>query len=72
MKYKCLYLKLKLVIIARLESLLCQPGFLNPLLHESNYNCDYTDNSDDGDNDRALDQLNTFMFYGITGINRIL
>ena len=47
-------------------------GILNPLLDDSNYNCDYADNYDDGDNDRALDQLNTFMFYGITGINRIL
>ena len=55
-----------------LESLLYQPGFLNPLLDDSNYNCDYADNYDDGDNYRALDQLNTFMFYGITGTNRIL
>ena len=55
-----------------LESLLYQPGFLNPFLDDSNYNCDYADNYDDGDNDRAHDQLNTFMFYGITGINRIL
>ena len=55
-----------------LESLLYQPGFLNPLLDDSNYNCDYADNYDDGDNYRALDQLNTFMFHGITGINRIL
>ena len=70
MKYKCLYLTLKLVIIAWNHSY--QPGFLNPLLDDSNYNCDYADNYDDGDNDRALDQLNTFMFYGITGINRIL
>ena len=55
-----------------LQSLLCQQGFLNPLLDDSNYNCDDADNYDDGDNDRALDQLNTFMFYGITGIYRIL
>ena len=45
---------------------------LNPLLDDDYYICDDADNYDDGDNDRALDQLNTFMFYGITGINRIL
>ena len=55
-----------------LESLLYQPEFSNPLLDDSNYNCDYADNYDDGYNDRALDQLNTFVFYGIAGINRIL
>ena len=55
-----------------LQSLLCQQGFFDPLLDDDNYNCDDADNYDDGDNDRALDQLNTFMFYGITGINRIL
>ena len=55
-----------------LQSLLCQQGFLNALLDNDNYNCDDADNYDDGDNDRALDQLNTFMFYGITVINRIL
>ena len=42
------------------------------LLDDDNYNCDDADNYDDGDNDRALDQVNTFMLYGITGINRIL
>ena len=45
---------------------------LNPLLDDDNYICDDADNYVAGDNDRALDQLNTFMFYGITGINRIL
>ena len=55
-----------------LQLLLCQQGLLNPLPGDDDYNCDDADNYDDGDNDRALDQLNTFMFYGITGINRIL
>ena len=30
------------------------------------------DKYDDDENVRALDQLNTFPFYGIIGINRIL
>ena len=49
-----------------LQSLLSSKDF-KPLL--DNYNCDDADNYD---NDRALDQLNTFVFYGIAGINRIL
>ena len=52
-----------------LQSLLSSKDF-KPLL--DNYNCDDADNYDNGDNDRALDQLNTVMFYGITGIIRVL
>ena len=52
-----------------LQSLLSSKDF-KPLL--DNYNCDDADSYDNGDNDRALDQLmNTFVFYGIAGINRI-
>ena len=54
-----------------LQSLLSSKDF-KPLLDNYNYNCDDADNYDNGDNDRALDQRNTFMFYGITGIDRIL
>ena len=55
-----------------LQSLLCQQGFFNLLWDDDNDNGDDADKYDDDENVRALDQLNTFLFYGIIGINRIL
>ena len=50
-----------------LQSLLCQQGFFNLLWDDDNDNGDDADKYDDDENVRALDQLNTFVVYGIIG-----
>ena len=50
-----------------LQSLLCQQGFFNLLWDDDNDNGDDADKYDDDENVRALDQLNSFVGYGIIG-----